>query len=155
MIILSYLLLGFVTCLAISLVIIWTAMRRAADGYEDDLGFHLGPLPSLKIATPAPAPFSFFPSVTGTAATGVPMTASVANLQATTAAPVNTPLRSLDPIPSPLYRRHRRSGNSRPPIPVASASPFEIECAATRQRAGQTVNSTPPLGTSAKAIIKG
>lgn len=155
MITLSYLLLGFVACVASGGWVIWINMRRASDGYEDGLGFHVGAMPLRKITIPAPMPASasasIFSTVTGTAA--VSMSATVANLQTTTA-PVTTTIKNPDAIPSPLYRRQRRSSNSRPPMPVASASPFEIQCAATRERAGQTVDSTPPIDVSAKTIIK-
>jgi hypothetical protein len=145
--------------MAVGGLVLWKAIRRAGDGYEDTRGFHRGALPSVKIARPtlaqAPAPVrvsaSPFPTVTGT---GLSMSTSVANLLTSTTAPVTTVIKSPEAIPSPLYRRHRRSNNSRPPMPIASASPFEIQCAATRQRAGQTVDSTPPVDVSAKAIIK-
>jgi hypothetical protein len=48
-------------------------------------------------------------------------------------------------------KRRRRSGNSRPPMNVASASPFEQP--APKRRRTQRVDSTPPIAVSTQAII--
>ena len=123
MIILSYLLLGFVALLALTGWVLFAAMCSAEEGYEDALGFHVGGLGIASVAIEALAPAVASVTVASAAFTAA----------------------------SPLFKRHRRGhsaspfGGSVPPFPiVASASPFEISCAETRTRA-QQVPSNPPF----------
>lgn len=46
---LDYLLIGLFAVLALSGWTLWTSVRRAQDGYEDLLGFHLGVPPALTL----------------------------------------------------------------------------------------------------------
>jgi hypothetical protein len=94
---------------------LWHAYRRAAEGYEDTLGFHVSAVRAISLRMEAS-----MVGVDGLIAT-MPMT------------------------------RRRRSGQSRAPISVASASPFEEP--APKKRRAKRVDSTPPIGVSTQALM--
>ena len=117
------------------------AIGHAAEGYEDAFGFRFG-LPAaapifrhqpqaaqVSIAAPAHVP-AFAPTDATTDTTTQAVTIFVSETGRTASA---------------LYRRHRRSSNSSAAFPVpststvstGSASPFAIQCAATRARANR------------------
>jgi len=134
----AYLLLALPIALVVGSCFLISAVRQADEGYETSFGFRRGALPTVIGASNETAPPMRMRASTSSTA---PMLVPVAAVMAPAAGTI-----------SPLYRRHRRRNHSRPPMPAVSASPFELQCAATRERANE-VNSTPPLDVSTKAII--
>jgi hypothetical protein len=151
------LLITFAATLLFGGWILAVAIRHAAEGYEDALGFSLGKLPtapvSLFVAQPGPVDI-----VTPALA---PAFASVDSSTDTTTQAVTIFVSGTGRAASALYRRYRRSTNSSASLfPVSStsssstgsASPFAIQCAATRARANQ-VDSASPFPVSAKTSL--
>lgn len=111
----DYLLIGIASTMTAAGWALWRAYRRAEDGYEDTLGFHVSALPAITLR----------------------MEASLVAVDGLIAA-----------LPAP---RRRRSGSSRPPFSVASASPFEQP--APKKRRARRVDSNPPIGVSTQALM--
>jgi len=142
------LLITFTTMLILGGWRLAVAISRADEGYEDALGFSPGKLPPLPLSLLQPKAAQA--PVNAPARMSVP--AASHSSTDTTAQSVTIFVSGAGRAASPLYRRHRRSGNTATPFPVQSASPFEIQCAATRARANQA-DSTPPMPLSAKSAF--
>ena len=136
--------------------ILAVAIRHAAEGYEDAFGFSLGepPAPPVSLALPQPGPINIAGPV------NAPVFAAAHLSTDTTTQAVTIFVTGTSRAASALYRRHRRSTNSSAAFPVpatsslstGSASPFAIQCAATRARANQ-VDSASPFPVSAKSVL--
>jgi len=136
--------------------ILAVAIRHADEGYEDAHGFSFGkaPTPPVSLALPQPGPVNIAGPVS------VPAFAAVHSFTDTTTQAVTIFVSGTGRTASALYRRHRRSTNSSASFPVpstaslstGSASPFAIQCAATRARANQ-VDSASPFPVSAKSVL--
>jgi len=136
--------------------ILAVAVRHATEGYEDARGFSAGKLPAspVSLALPQAGPVDIASPV------NEPAFAPVHFSTDTTTQAVTIFVTDTSRAASALYRRHRRSTNSSAAFPVpstsssstGSASPFAIQCAATRARANQ-VDSASPFPVSAKSAL--
>jgi hypothetical protein len=136
----------------------WTlivGIRRAAEGYESELGYCAGQLPASpqQLFQPKPA------QVAAPASAAASVAAAGESSTAVSAQSVTIFVSRGSRLPSPLYRRQHRSGasaspfvaGSAAPFPSDSSSPFEIQYAAARERVTQTDGgSTPPIPVSTK-----
>ena len=129
----------------------WTlafAIGHADEGYEDAFGFRFG-LPSASpvfLRQPQPRPVSIAPPAPVPAFTPTDSTTD------TTTQAVTIFVSETGRTASALYRRYRRSSNSSAPLSTGSASPFAIQCAATRARANR-VDAASPFPVSDKSVF--
>ena len=136
--------------------ILAVAIRHATEGYEDALGFSLGkpPVSPVSLALPQAGPINIAGPV------NAPAFAAVHSSTDTTTQAVTIFVSGTGRTASALYRRYHRSTNSSAAFPVpstaslstGSASPFAIQCAATRARANQ-VDSASPFPVSGKSVL--
>ena len=136
--------------------ILSVAIRHAAEGYEDAHGFSLGKPPAspVSLALPQAGPVNIAGPL------NVPAFAAVHSSTDTTTQAVTIFVSSTGRTASALYRRYHRSTHSSAAFPspstssvsTGSASPFAIQCAATRARANQA-DSAAPFPASAKSAL--
>ena len=134
--------------------ILSVAIRHAAEGYEDAHGFSLGTPPAspVSLALPQAGPVNIAGPL------NVPAFAAVHSSTDTTTQAVTIFVSSTGRTASALYRRYHRSTHSSAAFPspstvsTGSASPFAIQCAATRARANQA-DSAAPFPVSAKSAL--